>query len=107
VQAVVEIALTAGPCSRLKQSACATYETVSATGFGPARRAVIPVRDSRAKVAKVGAVPFAAGALAGTPTPESDTAHERGWIKTKNRAYWRYEMEREGAVKRRRERQLV
>src|SRR5918912_1155991 len=27
---------------------------------------------------------------------------ERGWIKTKNRAYWRYEMEREGALKARR-----
>jgi bifunctional non-homologous end joining protein LigD len=24
---------------------------------------------------------------------------ERGWIKTKNRGYWRYEMEREGALK--------
>jgi len=24
---------------------------------------------------------------------------ERGGIKTKNRAYWRYEMEREGALK--------
>jgi bifunctional non-homologous end joining protein LigD len=24
---------------------------------------------------------------------------ERGWIKTKNRDYWRYEMEREGALK--------
>ena len=24
---------------------------------------------------------------------------ERGWIKTKNRDYWRYEMEREGAMK--------
>jgi hypothetical protein len=22
----------------------------------------------------------------------------RGWIKTKNRDYWRYEMEREGAI---------
>ena len=27
---------------------------------------------------------------------------ERGWIKTKNRAYWRYEMEREGVLKARR-----
>lgn len=34
-------------------------------------------------------------------------ALERGWIKTKNRAYWRYEMEREGAAKIRRERQFV
>jgi hypothetical protein len=24
---------------------------------------------------------------------------ERGWIKTKNRDYWRYEMDREGALK--------
>jgi bifunctional non-homologous end joining protein LigD len=32
---------------------------------------------------------------------------ERGWIKTKNRAYWRYEMEREGAFQSRRQRQLV
>jgi bifunctional non-homologous end joining protein LigD len=31
----------------------------------------------------------------------------RGWIKTKNRDYWRYEMEREGALKTRRERQFV
>jgi hypothetical protein len=32
---------------------------------------------------------------------------ERGWIKTKNRDYWRYEMEREGAFKVRPERQFV
>ena len=32
---------------------------------------------------------------------------ERGWIKTKNRDYWRYEMEREGASKIRRVRQFV
>ena len=32
---------------------------------------------------------------------------DRGWIKTKNRAYWRFEMEREGAFKSRRQRQLV
>jgi bifunctional non-homologous end joining protein LigD len=32
---------------------------------------------------------------------------ERGWIKTKNRAYWRGELEREGASKIRRERQFV
>ena len=32
---------------------------------------------------------------------------ERGWVKTKNRDYWRYEMEREGALKARRERQSV
>jgi bifunctional non-homologous end joining protein LigD len=24
---------------------------------------------------------------------------ERGWIKTKNRAYWRWELEREGAMR--------
>jgi hypothetical protein len=34
-------------------------------------------------------------------------AGERGWIKTKNREYWRYEMEREGARKIKRERQFV
>jgi bifunctional non-homologous end joining protein LigD len=31
----------------------------------------------------------------------------RAWIKTKNRDYWRYEIEREGAFKIRRERQFV
>jgi bifunctional non-homologous end joining protein LigD len=31
----------------------------------------------------------------------------RGWIKTKNRDYWRYEMEREGALKQRHVRQFV
>jgi ATP-dependent DNA ligase len=31
----------------------------------------------------------------------------RAWIKTKNREYWRYEMEREGALKVKRERQFV
>lgn len=32
---------------------------------------------------------------------------ERGWIKTKNRNYWRYEMERESAMNHRRARQVV
>ena len=32
---------------------------------------------------------------------------ERGWIKSKNRDYWRWEMEREGALHHRRERQFV
>jgi bifunctional non-homologous end joining protein LigD len=32
---------------------------------------------------------------------------ERGWVKTKNRDYWRYKTEREGAFKVRRERQFV
>ena len=32
---------------------------------------------------------------------------ERGWIKIKNREYWRYEVERESAINRRRERQFV
>jgi bifunctional non-homologous end joining protein LigD len=32
---------------------------------------------------------------------------ERGWIKTKNRDYWRWEMEREGALKIRRGRKFV
>jgi bifunctional non-homologous end joining protein LigD len=32
---------------------------------------------------------------------------DRGRVKTKNRDYWRYELEREGAFKTRRERQFV
>jgi hypothetical protein len=32
---------------------------------------------------------------------------ERGWVKTKNRDYWRWELEREGAFDARRERQFV
>jgi hypothetical protein len=32
---------------------------------------------------------------------------ERSWIKMTNRDYWRYEIEREGAFKARRERQFV
>ena len=32
---------------------------------------------------------------------------KRGWVKTKNRAYWRYEMEREGARTVKRARQFV
>jgi hypothetical protein len=32
---------------------------------------------------------------------------ERGWIKAKNRDYWRYEMGGEGALKHRRVRQFV
>jgi bifunctional non-homologous end joining protein LigD len=32
---------------------------------------------------------------------------ERGWVKTKNRDYWRYEMERESAVNMKRVRQFV
>ena len=32
---------------------------------------------------------------------------ERAWVKTKNREYWRYEMEREGALKGARPRQFV
>jgi bifunctional non-homologous end joining protein LigD len=31
----------------------------------------------------------------------------RGWVKVKNREYWRYEKEREGALRQRRERQFV
>lgn len=31
----------------------------------------------------------------------------RGWIKIKNREYWRYEMERESAITLRRERQFI
>jgi hypothetical protein len=31
----------------------------------------------------------------------------RGWVKTKNRDYWRWALEREGALNRRRERQFV
>jgi hypothetical protein len=36
-----------------------------------------------------------------------DGAGEGRWIKTKNRDYWRWELEREGASKIRRERQFV
>jgi bifunctional non-homologous end joining protein LigD len=32
---------------------------------------------------------------------------ERGWVKTKNRAYWRWEMAREGALNKPRVRQFV
>jgi bifunctional non-homologous end joining protein LigD len=32
---------------------------------------------------------------------------ERGWIKIKNRAYWRYEMERESAIDSRHQRAFV
>jgi hypothetical protein len=32
---------------------------------------------------------------------------ERGWVKVKNRAYWRYEMERESAIHARRVRQFI
>jgi bifunctional non-homologous end joining protein LigD len=32
---------------------------------------------------------------------------ERGWVKTKNRDYWRYEMEREGALRMRRPKQFI
>jgi hypothetical protein len=32
---------------------------------------------------------------------------ERGWIKVKNRDYWRYELERESAIKRPRQRMFV
>jgi hypothetical protein len=33
--------------------------------------------------------------------------HVRGWLKIKNRRYWRYELERESAISRRGERVLV
>ena len=36
-----------------------------------------------------------------------DVSGQRGWVKTKNRDYWRYEMERESALNRRRERMFV
>jgi hypothetical protein len=32
---------------------------------------------------------------------------ERGWVKTKNRDYWRYELEREAAFSLKRKRQFV
>jgi ATP-dependent DNA ligase len=32
---------------------------------------------------------------------------ERGWLKIKNREYWRYEMERESAINMKRVRQFV
>jgi ATP-dependent DNA ligase len=34
-------------------------------------------------------------------------AGERGWVKTKNRSYWRYEIERESAIKKPRVKQFV
>jgi bifunctional non-homologous end joining protein LigD len=32
---------------------------------------------------------------------------ERGWVKTKNKTYWRYNLEREGAINKRRVKQFV
>jgi hypothetical protein len=32
---------------------------------------------------------------------------ERGWVKIENRGYWRYELERESAIDKRRERMFV
>ena len=32
---------------------------------------------------------------------------ERAWVKVKNRAYWRYELEREGAIRSRRRRAAI
>ena len=32
---------------------------------------------------------------------------ERGWVKIKNREYWRYELERESAINKRRPRMFV
>jgi bifunctional non-homologous end joining protein LigD len=32
---------------------------------------------------------------------------ERAWVKVKNRAYWRWELEREGAIRSRRERAII
>lgn len=32
---------------------------------------------------------------------------QRGWVKIKNREYWRYELEREGAINRTRVKQFV
>ena len=40
-------------------------------------------------------------------TEECYRPGERGWVKTKNRSYWRYEMERESAINKRRQRQFV
>ena len=34
-------------------------------------------------------------------------AGERAWLKVKNRAYWRWELEREGAIRSRRERAII
>jgi hypothetical protein len=36
--------------------------------------------------------------LGRAPRGEADRG-ERAWVKTKNRDYWRYELEREGALK--------
>ncbi len=40
-------------------------------------------------------------------TSSTYRAGERGWVKIKNREYWRYEMERESAINKRRLRQFV
>jgi hypothetical protein len=34
----------------------------------------------------------------GEATSDSVSAGDRGWVKIKNREYWRYEVEREGAI---------
>ncbi len=48
--------------------------------------------------------------LEGVVAKRLDSRHrpgERGWVKIKNREYWRYEMERESAIDKRRERLFV
>jgi ATP-dependent DNA ligase len=48
--------------------------------------------------------------LEGIVAKRSDGAYrpgERGWLKIKNRNYWRYELERESAINKRRQRQFV
>jgi bifunctional non-homologous end joining protein LigD len=47
------------------------------------------------------------GVVAKRRTGRYVTGRNSSWVKTKNRDYWRWEMEREGALQRRRERQFV
>jgi hypothetical protein len=49
-------------------------------------------------------------AWSGLPSPHLPGPYrpgERGWIKVKNKMYWRYELERESAMSKRRVRQFV
>jgi hypothetical protein len=64
-----------------------------------------------ARLAGSSRVPSRRTSVESIPSPHVDSGRylpgERGWIKTKNRDYRRYELEREGAFNRRRERQFV
>jgi hypothetical protein len=45
--------------------------------------------------------------LTRTPYSERHLPGERGWVKIKNRSYWRYQLERESAINKRRVKQFV